>query len=98
MQVLRQLPSTRDRRVLVGSATADDAGVYRPARARALVQTVGFFSPIVDDPFQYGEIAAANALSDIFAMGGRPMTALNIVGFPTDMVRPKTAAAILRGG
>ena len=97
-QVLRQLPLTRDRRVLVGSAAADDAGVYRLDRLRALVQTVDFFTPIVDDPFQYGEIAAANALSDIFAMGGRPMTALNIVGMPTEKIPGKIIATILRGG
>jgi selenium donor protein len=97
-QVLRQLPFTRDRNVLVGSAAADDAGVYRLDRARALVQTVDFFTPIVDDPFQYGEIAAANALSDIFAMGGRPLTALNIVGTPDKKISVKTIAMILRGG
>jgi selenide,water dikinase len=98
MQVLRQLPLTGDRRVIVGSAAADDAGVYRLDRSRALVQTVDFFTPIVDDPFQYGEIAAANALSDIFAMGGRPMTALNIVGMPTEKIHGKIIATILRGG
>jgi selenide, water dikinase len=84
--------------VLVSSKTFDDAGVYRLDRHRALVQTVDFFTPIVDDPFSYGQIAAANALSDIFAMGGRPLTALNIIGFPADLVRPKTVTAILRGG
>jgi selenide, water dikinase len=98
MQVLRQLPFVRDPRVIVGSAAADDAGVYRLDRSRALVQTVDFFTPIVDDPFQYGEIAAANALSDIFAMGGRPITALNIVGFPIEKISAKTIATILRGG
>jgi selenide,water dikinase len=65
---------------------------------RALVQTVDFFTPIVDDPFAYGQIAAANALSDVFAMGGRPITALNLMGFPQDLVSPKTIAKILRGG
>jgi len=84
--------------VLVSSNTFDDAGVYRLDRHRALVQTVDFFTPIVDDPFSYGQIAAANSLSDIFAMGGRPLTALNIIGFPADLVRPKTVSAILRGG
>src|SRR5712691_5990472 len=98
MQVLRQLPFTRDRNVLVGSAAADDAGVYQLDRSRALVQTVDFFTPIVDDPFQYGEIAAANALSDVFAMGGRPLTALNIVGAPDKKLSTKTIAIILRGG
>ena len=97
-QVLRQLPFQKDGNVLVGSSTGDDAGVYRLDRTRALVQTVDFFTPIVDDPFAYGQIAAANALSDVFAMGGRPITALNIVGMPTDLVPPETIAEILRGG
>ena len=87
-----------DPKVIVNSTTFDDAGIYRLDRHRALVQTVDFFTPIVDDPFSYGQIAAANSLSDIFAMGGRPLTALNIVGFPTDLVRPRVIAAILRGG
>jgi selenide,water dikinase len=82
----------------VNSTTFDDAGVYRLDRRRALVQTVDFFTPIVDDPFSYGQIAAANSLSDIFAMGGRPLTALNIIGFPGDLIRPRVIAAILRGG
>ncbi|HET9367970.1 MAG TPA: selenide, water dikinase SelD, partial [Candidatus Udaeobacter sp.] len=97
-QVLPQLPLSLDPKVLVNSTTFDDAGVYRLDRHRALVQTVDFFTPIVDDPFSYGQIAAANSLSDIFAMGGRPLTALNIVGFPADLVRPRVIAAILRGG
>ena len=84
--------------MVVNSTTFDDAGVYRLDRKRALVQTVDFFTPIVDDPFAYGQIAAANSLSDIFAMGGRPLTALNIVGFPPDKVSPRTVASILRGG
>ena len=84
--------------MLVSSRTFDDAGVYRLDRHRALVQTVDFFTPIVDDPFSYGQIAAANSLSDIFAMGGRPLTALNIVGFPADLVRPRVISSILRGG
>ena len=84
--------------MLVSSNTFDDAGVYRLDRHRALVQTVDFFTPIVDDPFSYGQIAAANSLSDIFAMGGRPLTALNIVGFPADLVPPRVISAILRGG
>jgi selenide,water dikinase len=95
---LRQLPQYPNRNVLVGSATADDAGVFRLDRDRALVQTTDFFTPIVDDPFAYGQIAAANALSDVFAMGGRPLTALNIMGVPTDLVSEKTIATILRGG
>jgi selenide,water dikinase len=107
-QVLRQLPTYRNRNVIVNSSTFDDAGVYRldlPSRGdakadrhRALVQTVDFFTPIVDDPFAYGQIAAANALSDVFAMGGRPITALNLMGFPINLVSSKTIAAILRGG
>jgi len=97
-QVLPQLPILLDRNVLVSSRTFDDAGVYRLDRHRALVQTVDFFTPIVDDPFSYGQIAAANSLSDIFAMGGRPLTALNIVGFPADLVPPRVVSAILRGG
>jgi selenide, water dikinase len=95
---LPQLPASLGNRVLVDSSTFDDAGVYRLDRHRALVQTVDFFTPIVDDPFAYGQIAAANSLSDIFAMGGRPITALNIVGFPDDLVPPKTISSILRGG
>lgn len=82
----------------MNASTFDDAGVYRLDRHRALVQTVDFFTPIVDDPFAYGQIAAANALSDVFAMGGRPITALNLMGFPQNLVSPKTIASILRGG
>src|SRR6202795_1536218 len=87
-----------DPNVLVGSASLDDAGVFRLTRDRALVQTVDFFTPIVDDPFAYGQIAAANALSDVYAMGGRPLTALNIMGIPTDLVPPRIINLILRGG
>jgi len=82
----------------VGAATADDAGVYRLGRTRALVQTVDFFTPIVDDPFTYGQIAAANALSDVYAMGGRPLTAMNIVGMPVDTLPPDVIRTILLGG
>ena len=97
--MLRQLPKVApDPRLLIGAATADDAGVYRLDRDRALVQTVDFFTPIVDDPFTYGQIAAANSLSDVYAMGGRPLTALNLVGVPTEHVGPSVIAAILRGG
>jgi selenide, water dikinase len=97
-QVLRQLPTYRNRNVLVNSSTFDDAGVYKLDRHRALVQTVDFFTPIVDDPFAYGQIAAANALSDVFAMGGRPITALNIMAFPQNLISTTTIAKILRGG
>ena len=96
---MRQLPrALRDANLLVGSDTGDDAGVYRIAPDRALVQTVDFFTPIVDDPFLYGQIAAANSLSDVYAMGGRPLTAMNIMGVPTDVIGPDIIAAILRGG
>jgi selenide, water dikinase len=97
-QVLPQLPILFNRKVIVSSSTFDDAGVYRLDRHRALVQTVDFFTPIVDDAFSYGQIAAANSLSDVFAMGGRPLTGLNIVGFPADLVRPRIISSILRGG
>jgi len=81
-QVLRKLPRPTDPNLLVGFAANDDAGVYRLSDTLALVQTVDFFTPIVDDPFTYGQIAAANSLSDVYAMGGRPLTALSIVAFP----------------
>src|SRR5437867_7372156 len=77
---------------------ADDAGVYRIDRDRALVQTVDFFTPIVDDPYVYGQIAAANAISDIYAMGGRPLTALAIAAFPKDDLEPETIRSVFRGG
>ena len=98
MQVLHQLPQFKDANLLVGSGTADDAGIYRIGPNRALVQTVDFFTPIVDDPFLYGQIAAANSLSDVYAMGGRPLTAMNVMGVPLDLVPLKTVNAILRGG
>jgi selenide,water dikinase len=85
--VLGDLPSYHDDRVLIDYRTSDDAGVYRIGGDRALVQTVDFFTPIVDDPFMYGQIAAANALSDVYAMGGRPLTALAIAAFPKDAER-----------
>ena len=81
--MLRHVPSeSGDPAVLVGLATPDDSAVYRISADRALVQSVDFFTPIVDDPFDWGRIAAANALSDVYAMGGRPLTALNLVGWP----------------
>jgi selenide,water dikinase len=97
-QVLRQVPTLKDRNVLVGTATGDDAGVYRLGRDRALVQTTDFFTPIVDDPHWYGQIAATNALSDVYAMGGRPLTALNLVGIPVDLVPLEVVNQIVRGG
>jgi selenide,water dikinase len=81
------LPVQHDDRILVDYRTSDDAGVYRLDETRALVQTVDFFTPIVDDPATYGRIAAANALSDVYAMGGQPLTALAIAGFPKDADR-----------
>src|SRR5260221_4603598 len=87
-----------DPNVLVRAASADDAGVYRIDRGRALVQTVDFFTPIVDDPYVYGQIAAANAVSDIYAMGGRPLTALAIAAFPKEGLEPGTIRQIFRGG
>ena len=95
--MLRQLPEVSDPDLLVGPGTGDDAAVYRLNDEMALVQTVDFFPPIVDDPFVFGEIAAANAVSDVYAMGGHPLLALNIVGFPVDMPK-ETLGAILRGG
>jgi selenide,water dikinase len=95
--VLGDLPVTTDDRVLVDYRTADDGGVFRIDADRALVQTVDFFTPIVDDPVAYGRIAAANALSDVYAMGGRPLTALAIAAFPNDADRD-VLAQIFKGG
>lgn len=95
--MLGDLPVTSDDRVLVDYRTSDDAGVYRLDARRALVQTVDFFTPVVDDPVAYGRIAGANALSDIYAMGGRPLTALAIAGFPKDADRG-VLSDIFRGG
>ncbi len=82
--VLSRLPKQSDPNLLLGFETSDDAGIYRIAPELALVQTVDFFTPLVDDPFLFGQIAATNALSDVYAMGGRPVTALSIVCFPPD--------------
>jgi selenide, water dikinase len=95
--VLRRLPRPTDPNVLVGFDTNDDAGVYRLGPEMALVQTVDFFTPIVDDPYTFGQIAAANSLSDIYAMGGKPISALSIVGFP-EKGEPEILEQILRGG
>lgn len=97
-QVLRDLKLPSDKRLLVGLATGDDAGVYRLTPETALVQTLDFFTPVVDDPYLYGQIAAANALSDIYAMGGQPLTVMNIVCFPITTRDINELGAILRGG
>src|SRR5437764_14806688 len=88
----------RDRRVLVDQSSMDDAGVFAHGRGEALVQTVDFFTPVVDDPFDFGRIAAANALSDVYAMGGAPLTALGILCVPEHGVPPEALREILRGG
>jgi selenide, water dikinase len=95
--ILRRLPLPTDPNVLVGFSTNDDAGVYLLAEGLALVQTVDFFTPIVDDPFTFGQIAAANSLSDVYAMGGRPVSSLSIVGFP-EKGDPAILEQIIRGG
>jgi selenide, water dikinase len=97
-RALAALPSQSDPRLLVGRETFDDAGIFRMSDDLALVQTVDFFAPIVDDPYDFGQIAAANALSDIYAMGGQPLTALNIVAFPTKDLPLEVLTQILAGG
>jgi selenide, water dikinase len=96
--VLSDIPAQTDDRVLIDFRTADDAGVYKWESGPALVQTVDFFTPIVDDPYIYGQIAAANAVSDIYAMGGRPLTALAIAAFPKEGLETATIRDIFRGG
>jgi selenide,water dikinase len=95
--VLKKLPLQHDSNRLVGFETSDDAAVYRLTDDLAIVQTVDFFTPIVDDPAQFGQIAAANALSDVYAMGGRPVSALTILAFPA-AGDPAVLEGILRGG
>ena len=96
--MLSDIPAPTDDRVLIDFRTSDDAGVYRWEGGPALVQTVDFFTPIVDDPYAYGQIAAANAVSDIYAMGGRPLTALAIAAFPKEGIEHETIRAIFKGG
>lgn len=98
LPIVRALPVTSDERVLVGPATSDDAGVFQIDERRALVQTVDFFTPLVDDPYDFGRIAAANALSDVYAMGAVPLCALNLVAFPLERLGGEALRAILRGG
>ncbi len=96
--MLSGIPVQTDPRILVDYRTADDAGVYAWESGPALVQTVDFFTPIVDDPYLYGQIAAANSLSDVYAMGGRPLTALAIAAFPQDGLHTDDIKQIFRGG
>lgn len=97
-EVMRSLPKqAANPNLLVGLDTSDDAGVYQLTDELALVQTLDFFTPIVDDPYDFGQVAAANALSDIYAMGGKPLTALNIVAFPISVLDKEVLADILRG-
>jgi len=95
---LRPLPLERHPHLLVGIETADDAGVYQISDQMALVQTVDFITPIVDDPYLFGQIAATNAMSDVYAMGGKPLTAMNIVGFPRKSLDVSVLTEVLRGG
>ena len=92
------LPPITDERVLVGLDTADDAAVYRLSNDLALVLTVDYFTPVVDDPYAFGQIAAANALSDVYAMGGRPIAMLSIVGFPRKQLELGILGEMLKGG
>ncbi len=96
-EALKDLPQSNHPNLLVGFNKADDAGVFKVTENLALVQTLDFFPPIVDDPYNFGRIAAANALSDVYAMGGQPVTAMSIVGFPTTLPA-SILADILRGG
>ncbi len=95
---LAPLERRTDPRILVGRETFDDAGVYQLSPELALVQTLDFFAPIVDDPYDFGRVAATNALSDVFAMGGEPITAMNIVGFPVGQLALSVLTDVLRGG
>ena len=97
-EALAGLDVRSDPRLLVGRETYDDAGVFQISDDIALVQTVDFFAPIVDDPYSFGQVAAANALSDVYAMGGEPLTAMNIVGFPSNRLPIEVLTEVLRGG
>lgn len=97
-QVLRSLPKQpATPQLLVGNETSDDAGIFQLTEDLALIQTVDYFTPVVDDPYMFGQIAAANALSDVYAMGGQPKTALNIVGYPIKKLGSSILTEILRG-
>ena len=95
--VLCKLPQFHDEHLLVGTETSDDAAVYKISDELAMIQTLDFFTPVADDPYDFGQIAAANALSDVYAMGGEPKTALNIVAFPKEM-DTEILGEILKGG
>ncbi len=95
---MHALPSFDDSNLLIGAEHFSDAGVYRVADDLAMVQSLDFFPPVVDDPYTYGRIAAANALSDVYALGGRPTTAMNIVGYPDDQLPMEVLGKILEGG
>jgi len=97
-QVLRHVPTITDPRILVDASTRDDAAVYQLTPDRAIVATVDFFTPIVDDAYDFGRIAAANAFSDVYAMGGTPLLALNLVGWPRDTLPYELLGDVLRGG
>lgn len=96
-QVLRHIPRNTDENLLVGIDTSDDGAVYKINDDIAIIQTVDFFTPVVDDPYTFGQIAAANSISDIYAMGGNPKLAMNIIGFP-DCLSPDVMTEILKGG
>ena len=96
--MLARLPRTLPPELLVGIQTSDDAAVYRISADQAIVQTLDFFMPVVDDPRDYGRIAAANSISDVYAMGGRPILALAIVGLPLKKVAPEVMGEVLAGG
>ncbi|KPL06947.1 selenide, water dikinase [bacterium SM23_57] len=95
--ILKQLPTPKDTNILVGTDTSDDAAIYKIDDHTAIIETVDFFTPVVDDPFQFGAIAAANSLSDVYAMGGKPLFALNVVGFPSNRLPTSVLEDILRG-
>src|SRR4029078_603840 len=97
LSLLGSLPPITDPNVLIGSATADDAAVYKLSDELAVVFTPVFLTPIVDRPYDFGAVAAANSLSDVYAMGGTPLTALSIVGFPDTLLPPEVLVEILRG-
>ena len=97
-EVLGDLPMPEDPNVLIGVPSGDDAGIYDMGNGQCLVQTVDVFTPTVDDPYTFGQIAAANSVSDVYAMGGTPLTALSVIGFPVRKIPDKALSDILRGG